>query len=111
MKRTQFYRSLLLAMFFVAFVVLNVFLVGRRIYSEYKVEKGFRQEYGVDWKDRYDHRYGPGSLDRAQNRIKAGCVGIPVISILLWLIYRQATADRSGGARPPRKKSHQKNQW
>jgi hypothetical protein len=114
MHRFRFYRMLLLAMVLLAFVALNFLLVGKMIYREYKVERGFRQQYGEDWKDRYDQRYGPGSLQRAQARTIAGYAGMPVISLLLWLIYRQATVDRSGGTQPSRKRfrpNRQKNKW
>ena len=112
-RRHNIYRLTLLISFTVIFIVLNIVVVGGMIYKQRKLEQGFQQMYGDDWKEQYDKRYGPDSLDRAHTRTVAGYAGIPIITILLWLIYKQATVDRSGGGGRPRppKRFRQRNQW
>ena len=111
-RRPDIYRVLILFLALMAFVGVNAIIV-YKIYQEHRTEAQYQQEYGDQWQDRYDKRNGPGSLQLAQTRVTVSYFGMPVITLLIWLIYRQATADRSGGRGRPnlQKKYRQKNQW
>ena len=111
-RRPDIYRILILGFALLAFVGVNGLIV-RKIYQERRTEAQFQQEFGDTWKDHYDQRNGPGSLQLAQTRITVSYVGMPVITLLIWLIYRQATKDRSGGTGRPRRprKYKQKSEW
>jgi len=95
--RYRRFRFITLTAALLLFAALSVGVFGYIIRNEYQLQDGFRMEFGEDWIQHYEQRFGPGSVEHAHDKIIVAYVAMPVCSLLLWLIFWQSTRDRSGG--------------
>ena len=76
----------------VIFVLASMITFGSRIYQEIALESAYHREFGPDWKQRYETRFGKDPLSQAHGNIAFGIGGLAVILTIIWFIYRELSA-------------------
>ena|ERR1700677_20728 len=105
-------RVFLLILLLAGLIGAGLYFAADGIYQDYESQQEFQRIFGKEWKEHYEQKFGPGSVEWPRTKIIAGCVGVPVIVILFWLFYRQVERGRAGGSGyRQHKKIRQKYDW
>ena len=98
------YRALRIMLGAIVFVGLCLIVITREIYARIVLELGYYHQYGENWRQRFleEQRI---SVDDENMHILIGALGLVLVGVLMYFIYRQIAPKRHGGSRHRRRRS------
>jgi hypothetical protein len=101
-------RGLQAAIGVILLVLGAVAVISYQLYKQMRVEAYYRSEFGPEWKQRYEERFGAASLSENKSKLAVAGISIPTIGGLSWLLYRETIGKRSRESRSSRRRSRRR---
>ena len=106
MNSYGFFRAMRALLFFGLFCLFGIVMILRFVIEEFRLELGYRQQYGDNWRTEFENIHGAGSLSHAHLQMAIAIGALTAIcGILAWFYWKNIPqTSRRGSSRSTRRR-------